>query len=187
MLPPLINLVHPYFFRLTEKKVAARAAVCSRPVACQTRISITASAKNCKQVYFTFCRINFTLPKNQAFSAHIKQTLLQIKINHLSALCRSVPPSPSPRKAPACALQTAWLPERLAQNPTKTAAPQKYALLPFGVPAGNRTRNLQRRRLSLYPIALRTHMRFLPCYYSKYRKKRKGIFAHSENFLRKIQ
>ena len=27
-----------------------------------------------------------------------------------------------------------------------------------GVPAGNRTRNLQRRRLSLYPIALRTHI-----------------------------
>ena len=26
-----------------------------------------------------------------------------------------------------------------------------------GVPAGNRTRNLQRRRLSLYPIALQTH------------------------------
>lgn len=128
MLPPLINLVHPYFFRLTEKKVAARAAVCSRPVACQTRISITASAKNCKQVYFTFCRINFTLPKNQAFSAHIKQTLLQIKINHLSALCRSVPPSPSPRKAPACALQTAWLPARLAQTHNKNGSTAKVCV-----------------------------------------------------------
>ena len=33
------------------------------------------------------------------------------------------------------------------------------ALSLFGVPAGNRTRNLQRRRLSLYPIALRTRAR----------------------------
>ncbi len=49
----------------------------------------------------------------------------------------------------------------------------------FGVPAGNRTRNLQRRRLSLYPIALRTHMPPVRTFIiiADFSQKRKG-FLH---------
>ena len=44
-------------------------------------------------------------------------------------------------------------------QPKKGEGRPLSALSLFGVPAGNRTRNLQRRRLSLYPIALRTRAR----------------------------
>ena len=62
---------------------------------------------------------------------------------------------------------------------------QAKPVLPFGVPAGNRTRNLQRRRLSLYPIALRTHMPPVRTFIiiADFSQKRKGFFAHLQKKL----
>ena len=77
---------------------------------------------------------------------------------------------------------------RVGSHPAESKSPRKGG---FGAPGGDRTHNLQRRRLTRYPIALRVHILFNFTYYSTSRRKMLYIFARicynfRKNFLLEV-